>query len=100
MAGTVKHTEGPWITHLDSDWSVDTDSGNSFVYVGPEGDDPVAIVLVGDSWAYDDELDANARLISAAPEMLSTLKMVSGLDLHHEVLRAVDTAIAKAGAKP
>lgn len=36
------------------------------------------------------------HLAEAAPEMLAALRLVSGLDLHHEVLRAVDAAISKA----
>lgn len=67
------HTPGPWVNGLESDWSIDTDSSNAFCHVGPEGGDPVAIVVTTCSWD-DDEFDANTRLIASAPELLEALK--------------------------
>jgi len=87
-----RHTPGPWVNGLESDWSIDTDSSNAFCHVGPEGGDPVAIVVTTCSWD-DDELEANARLIAAAPELLEALKLAVSYGWEHE--SALD-AITKA----
>lgn len=42
------------------------------------------------------EMTILAGLISAAPEMLAALKLISGMDIYHEALAVVDAAIAKA----
>lgn len=71
-----KHTPGPWAETNDSDWSVDTDGSNTFIHIGPLGQDPVAIAVVDAAWGKDELLDANARLIAAAPELLEILRTV------------------------
>ncbi len=70
-------TPGPWVEHRDSDWSVETVSSNAYKHVGPKGADPVAIVVVAHWSAMDDVLDANARLIAAAPELLAALEALT-----------------------
>ena len=93
-----KHTNGPWFVGMDSEWSVDTDGESSFVHIGPETGDPVAIAIVGSAWDQDDELDANARLIAAAPAMLEALRF---LRANYDVADVVDPIITKAtGEKP
>lgn len=39
---------------------------------------------------------AICNALNASDDMLAALKMVSGCDIHHEILAAVDTAVAKA----
>lgn len=71
MSNEVKHTPGTWVESSEfEDWSIDTGGNNTFCLVGPEGEAPVAIVVVPSAFDMDDELDANARLIAAAPELL------------------------------
>ena len=76
------HTSGPW------EWNPSHHS-----VVQPNGDD----VLVGPSYK------ANARLIAAAPDLLSSLMFVvdaaateSGMDIYRAHLEVARAAIAKA----
>ena len=67
-------TKEKWTKGIDSDWSVDTGGGNTYIHIGPEGGDPVAIAIVPDSWDRNDDIDGIANLISAAPELYENLK--------------------------
>jgi len=69
-----KGTPGPWVQSCDCDWSVDTDSSNMYTHIGPEGGEPVAIVIVTSAFDMDGLLDANAALITAAPVLLKALQ--------------------------
>lgn len=51
---------------------------------------------IGVCWGGSDEKDANGYLWSAAPDLYAALEIVSGMDLHHEVLAIVDAAMRKA----
>ncbi|MOA32384.1 hypothetical protein D3C78_1535990 [compost metagenome] len=80
-----KHTPGPWTAMqggqyvTDNPWSVDHEDGNDNTIApvgGPDGQ-VVALVVMDDQsrpnrWG-DSELDANASLISAAPDLLKAL---------------------------
>ena len=85
----MKHTPGPWTTHLT--WSQTNGSGYSIAE--DDGDED------------GEEMKANARLISAAPEMLDALKKcVNGLGcqpgyLSSLALTRAQEAIAKAERK-
>ena len=70
------YTKGPWATGTaDNDWFVDNDDENSAVQIiAPNRDDPVCIVVEGAAFGRDRTLDANARLIAAAPETLEAAK--------------------------
>jgi hypothetical protein len=75
---SMEHTPGPWVT-MPTDWRVETNGNNSQVAIGPTRGAtrgrPVAIAIVkGCSFGPDDVLDANARLIAAAPELLEALE--------------------------
>lgn len=68
-------TPGPWMAPYetwDNGWSLDTDSENSYVGIGPACEDqdqtPIAITAV-ESLRKDDELDANAARIARVPEL-------------------------------
>jgi len=81
----TKHTPGPWKV-ID---------GNE-VYSG--------VTPIAQSWATVDEQEANARLIAAAPELLSALKALKEqleseeADGHNRTVHliVIDSAIAKA----
>jgi hypothetical protein len=81
-----KHTPGPWTRWTQTDPDISEPSAHvaliSHIFVVGAGE-------LGNP-------HADARLIAAAPEMLAALRVVSGTDLHHEILDIVDAAISKA----
>lgn len=86
-----KHTPGPWMVEGCTVYALNDDGYNRFS------------ALVQDAHTPVDELEANARLIAAAPELLSLLKEArSTLEMWKDVAPAVslcadiDKAIAKA----
>lgn len=96
-----KHTKGPWLQVADRDEII------IYANSGPKGDDPIC--FTSDSRSVE-EIQANARLIAAAPELLEALEDVlatkslimkrspSELELH-EILKTferVKEAIFKA----
>ena len=91
-----RHTQGPWHVGMESDWSIDTDGENSFVHIGPNYGDPVAIAVVGSAWDQDDELEANARLIAAAPDLLEALRLALPYVRNDNTASVMRAAIAKA----
>jgi len=80
----AKHTPGPWKGQFDAEeWSVDgpiEGRALSFEAVGSDARPyPIAIVVQQDKRGIgdgDDELDANIRLIAAAPLALKALLAV------------------------
>ena len=87
----TKWTPGPWAVDRPSD-------PNQRMYIVREFNwRLVASMENGNKFlAWAEETSANANLIAAAPDMYAALKMVSGMDLHHEVLAVVDAAMRKA----
>jgi len=84
---SAQHTPGPWGRIADSNWTVDTGGSHTLVHVGPIGEDPVAIVVIPRCWSQGELLEANARLIAAAPEMVAMLREVAeGFALHNDIL--------------
>jgi hypothetical protein len=88
----IKHTPGPWVRNPESTreaaWSVSTDTllgsigGETWIVLGNESD-PVPVCIVTEIYAAErDEkndyprLEANARLIAAAPQMFAALKTI------------------------
>ena len=88
----TKWTPGPWENQGEEAFA-----DIPFIRIGV-GDRTICEVLPPvDVDKIDDEtLFANVNLILAAPDMYAALKMVSGMDLHHEVLAVVDAAMRKA----
>lgn len=95
-----KYTPGPWIaTHIIGSWWI-------------EDDDPTAFcrrrVAIVDDGAGIDSPEANARLIAAAPELLTALEsarefIVDGMAMgfvgmpeDENVLEVIENAISKA----
>jgi len=80
---------------------VDTSSGNVFVHVGPEGCDPVAIVVHTDEYFdCEERVDADAALIAAAPDLLEVakdaLRVIRGTDkvLHaNGIMEGIDNPV-------
>ena len=78
----TKWTPGPWNIRHEMPYYLITDVNNCLLsQVCP---------------TYDDKSLYNAQLYAAAPDMYAALKIVSGMDLHHEVLAIVDAAMRKA----
>ena len=76
VAGTTSHTEGPWIIRTSPHYKI-TGVSHREIIVDPEGEEG-GIVLgeVFYSDTGDDEAEANARLIAAAPELLEALQRI------------------------
>lgn len=106
-----KHTPGPWWVALGSAFG-----GRCYSGISSKNHDFLAEVVVqmedDDKWA--EQLQANARLISAAPELLQALQsmlqwmpvypagadgIVGGREAHAEAIKAARAAIAKATGK-
>jgi len=84
----TKHTQGPWLVEGRTVYALNDDGYNRFS------------ALVQDAHTPGDELEANARLIAAAPELLAaledaTLQIKSNLTL----LKCDDEFIARQTAK-
>lgn len=60
----AKHTQGPWVTSATDDTVVVDATGLEVAAIDGDYNDP-------DTWP---QMEANARLIAAAPEMLEALK--------------------------
>ena len=81
-------TPGPWETLSFSQHELQTDF--AMVKIGKR------VHMVG----YSDEDKANARLITAAPELLSVAEMVlATAEMPAELIEAARAAIAKAGGE-
>lgn len=65
----MKHTPGPWKHYRRS--STDPDELHRFFIAQPEGNNHIIANTIKEYESIDDE--ANARLISAAPELLTAL---------------------------
>ena len=109
----AQHTPGPWVAKRedgkyrnDHDWNVSDDADSVCVSEAAPiwGGNQVVAFAVASSNLYQREfphVDANARLIAAAPELLQALRHVEGalLDITCErtsILKGVRAAIAKA----
>lgn len=88
----TKHTPGPW--HV-----VPYGDGNALVIcTEPDGNWRICFLATpGDSSGAWETINADARLISAAPEMLEALKQARDLFEDDEgISRVIDAAISKA----
>lgn len=87
----TKHTQGPWLVEGRTVYALNDDGYNRFS------------ALVQDAHTPGDELEANARLIAAAPDLLEALDgMIEAYDDGAQpewalpYIRAAHKAIAKA----
>lgn len=98
-----KHTNGPWASKghdgkyfSKHGWSVDHDREGSWISV-PVHRGGYVVALVVDADGDDEQLEANAALIAAAPDLLEAIQGVrSFIEMFHGDLTKIDAAIAKA----
>ena len=85
----ASYTPGPWGISNASEYPPEEMS------VGPEDSDEV-VCWINDGVEPDDVVEANARLIAAAPELLAACKMLLSCSLPRDVsgMRMVDAALA------
>ena len=80
----AKHTPGPWVTTPEPngiEWSVDAGKWGIATCAAEPGDGTT---------------EANARLIAAAPDLLTALERIAELSYDSEATRVAREAIAKA----
>ena len=114
---STKHTPGPW--EISAKYGRRSDGSIAIMTKTPEGEKiPVAYAnltadvpaKVRQEMSCDEESEANARLIAAAPELLYTIRaakrwLETMLDFPehrpaaHTMINAIDAAIAKAEGK-
>jgi hypothetical protein len=104
MMTTAKHTLGPWETKFLADYNT---SGNTIAVVTRDKFPTAFVPAWDDNTETAGEALANARLIAAAPDMLSaleqaleTMSWVDGENDCSKAMRMVEAAIAKATASP
>jgi hypothetical protein len=90
----AKHTLGPWAINPKASLCVEGPGGRGVASTGGYFDNT-------SDGAYEIENQANARLISSAPDLLEALELadavLSGLNMNMEVVeRKIRNAIAKA----
>lgn len=97
-----KHTKGPWkaTNTLLVPWG--SEHAQACLIESITEDKPLAIVILEgpfESDVLEDEGEANAHLIAAAPEMLKTLETLfksggleKGSELHHQVFCLIKKA--------
>lgn len=95
MSETVKHTPGPWLTEVNR-YGDEID-----VYPQRNGPPPVgrwAEICTVKDYDSQEEMEANAHLISAAPDLLKMLKVAQlWLDVDGRYdMQGINAAIAKA----
>jgi hypothetical protein len=101
-----KHTPGPWTAKdesgqyfCDHDWHAESDSASLSCSAPIHANGEVVAIAVTEGWS-DAKIDANARLIAAAPDLLDALEsLVEGMDasgIKGSYLESARAAIAKA----
>jgi hypothetical protein len=97
---TMTHTKGPWkVDGANAQWG---DGTKVRAIWGNEGEGMGAVAWVTDD--YFEELEANARLIAAAPELLEACKLTAAIvtdkyDARNVSLEAAWDAATEAIAK-
>ena len=69
----TKHTPGPWRIDVNGseEWSVDYDGPSStYMTICGARPQPVCFAVEPSAYGNDEEVEANARLIAAAPDLL------------------------------
>lgn len=84
-ASKAKFTKGPWIGFNNGKWadcgawSVGNDEASSYSDVAVNAGDMTICLVVSDSW-NDEEMESNAHLIAAAPDMYDVLSTIENDD--------------------
>lgn len=98
------HTPGPWTQSGLSDWYPDRYEGSgsfSWTVIRSESADSDLAIVIKEGRHDDPELDANARLIVASPELLEAAEAVLGSTyaVHYRLIspfKELAAAVAKA----
>lgn len=98
MSEQIRHTPGPWVLSYDKGSTRD-------IVASP---DPLPICTVRQAWLPSrEQYHANARLISAAPDMLAVLQELresaaywSEYDAPLGIVDRIEAAIGKATGEP
>jgi len=77
-AGKAAHTPGPWIAQRDCRGGPNNTLAEAYGIYGPQT--RIAVMETEQDWRPQPEIDANARLIAAAPELLEALEKVAALE--------------------
>ena len=94
MKTTHTHTQGPWhVGAGNGEGSIFADNGRTRLEIG--GTTLYPIARMGKGW-NEEEDEANARLIAAAPEMLEALRNLTHPMASDEDLQQALAVIAKA----
>jgi hypothetical protein len=98
------HTPGPWKTGHSDPWSLEHERTGNVVWVGIKAKSKVIGVAMTIGHYDDEEYQANARIMSAAPDLLKALtdlEVYLRLTPHHNAIEAAAArkAIAKATGK-
>lgn len=80
----MKHTKGPWIAK----------KGSSIITIGGRQH-----LVPAAPHASEEEYQANAALIAAAPEMYNTLKHLSKLNIGDALVERIEKVLKKAGGQ-
>lgn len=70
---SVSHTKGPWREVNAGKWEVSRSPCAAYVSIGVRNKHPIAFAVWEQHYS-DPEFDANARLITAAPELLGQIE--------------------------
>ena len=98
-----EHTPGPWWIGEQSN---DSDGDAAEIEIVSEGDRHGDHDICAVYQAWEGCIDANARLIAAAPDLLDALQFarpfmaVANLDSSQDLITPIDNAIAKAKGRP
>ncbi len=108
----MKHTPGPWRINVSGSdrWSVDYDGPSStYITICGKRSAPVCFAVEPSAYKNDEEVEANARLIAAAPELLEAADHIdrTATDIADDMVvisgtgyRLLRAAIAKATGAP
>lgn len=100
----AKHTPGPWRMSDCGEWSASHDGYGASSYIGvkDQAGTVVAIAVAHDPEPFgsDPDPEANARLIAAAPDLLTMLveaaNFIQPYSTGQDLLERIEATIAKA----
>jgi len=90
---SAQHTPGPWV--LEGHWSIDDKPMGGWISTKT----PMPLFELGPVLGAPEEMQANARLIAAAPDLLQALKwFIDDIDGTHTVMVDFDANVDAARA--
>lgn len=82
---STQHTPGPWIAKPENPNFVEDDEWTDFEVIPDkvlEWGSPAPVAVC--SFCYEEQAEANARLIAAAPDLLAALRALLTAEMLHE----------------